>query len=223
VWIDGDGPFLTNALLDQPPVTDNLHGLNFEITFETNGLADETTKQSTTLVAQLEVHVDTEPNPDDSLEQRMNNVGFSFEAGDSSRTTQAPREEDSLELHLAQFHLETTKSLTWLNQAHTTLPNRTILINPRTSNLVLEIHVGPPNSPSPPFQTCVTTTSPLMQPTHNTLPKSSNPGLMVHDPSNPLDIRPIHTLSSPLPPEHTHPTASTPETPPTSLHPTTRK
>uniref|UniRef100_A0A2N9ETE7 Reverse transcriptase domain-containing protein n=1 Tax=Fagus sylvatica TaxID=28930 RepID=A0A2N9ETE7_FAGSY len=140
VWIDGDGPFLTNALLDQPPVTDNLHGLNFEITFETNGLADETTKQSTTLVAQLEVHVDTEPNPDDSLEQRMNNVGFSFEAGDSSRTTQAPREEDSLELHLAQFHLETTKSLTWLNQAHTTLPNRTILINPRTSNLAPEIH-----------------------------------------------------------------------------------
>ena len=223
VWIDRDGPFLTNALLDQPLVTDNLHGLNFEITFETNGLANETTEQCTTLVAQLEVHVDTEPNPDDSLEQRMNNAGFNFEAGDSSRTTQAPHEEDALELHLTQFHLETTESLTWLNQTHITLPNQTILINPRTNNLAPKIHFDPPNSPGPPLQTCLTATSPLMQPNHNTWPISNNLGPMVHDHPNPPDTCPIHTPSSPLSPEHTLPIASPPKTPPTSLHPTTRK
>ena len=110
--------------------------LNFEVTFETNGLADEPALHSTTLVAQLEVHVNIEIPLDESLEQRMHNAGFHFEAGGSSRTTQAPFEEEALELHLAQFHLETAEpihealQMTWLNQTHTKLQDQTILFNP---------------------------------------------------------------------------------------------
>jgi hypothetical protein len=88
VWLDGDGPFLTNVSLSQSPVRDNLPDLNFEINFETTSLADDANIQSTTLIAQLEVHVNSMPNQDDSLQQRMNDAGFQFEMGESSRPTQ---------------------------------------------------------------------------------------------------------------------------------------
>jgi hypothetical protein len=167
VWLDGEGPFLTNASLDQPPIRDNQNGLNFEITFETNGLADEADAQSTTLVAQLEVHVNSDPTPNEPLEQRMHEAGFRFEAGDSSRPSHAPINEEALELHLAQFHLETTETLTWLTQTHTTTPNRTILLNPQTNNLKPEFHLGQPNSPGSPPQNLFTNISPLEQSTLN--------------------------------------------------------
>ena len=81
----------------------------------------------------------------------MHDAGFRFEADDSSHPSHAPIEEEALELHLAQFHLETTESLTWLNQTHTTTPNRTILLNPQTNNLAPQFHLGEPNSPGSPF------------------------------------------------------------------------
>ena len=217
------GPFLTNASLDQPPIRDNLNGLNFEITFKTNGLADEADAQSTTLVAQLEVHVNSNPTPNEPLEQRMHEAGFHFETGDSSRPSHAPINEEALELHLAQFHLETTKTLTWLTQTHNTTPNRTILLNPQISNLAPEFHLGQPNSPGPPPQNLSTNISPLEQPTVNNWPKPITPGPMAHDhlynPNSPL----THTTSSPQLPVNSLPLDCTSENTPTSINPKTRK
>jgi hypothetical protein len=223
VWLDGEGPFLTNASLDQPTIRDNLNGLNFEIPFETNGLADEAAAQSTTLVAQLELHVNSEPTPDESLELRMHDAGFHFEAGDSSHPSHAPIKEEALELHLAQFHLETTESLTWLNQTHTTTPNRTILLNPQTNNLAPQFHLGEPNSPGSPFHNSFTNTLPHVQPTLNNWSKSSKPGPMAHEPINNPNSPLTHTMSSPQPPANSLPLAYTPENTPTSINPNTRK
>jgi hypothetical protein len=222
VWLDGEGPFLTNASLNQSPVRDHLNALNFEINFETNGLTDEADAQSTTLVAHLEVHVNSDHNPNEPLEQRMHEAGFRFETGDSSCPSHALINEEALELHLAQFHLETNETLNWLNQTHNSIPNKTISIKPQISNLAPDFHLGQPNSPGPPSQDLSTNISPL-EPTLNNWPKPINPGPTAQDhpynPNSPL----THTTSAPQLPENSLPLDCTSENNPTSINPKSRK
>uniref|UniRef100_A0A2N9H6E1 CCHC-type domain-containing protein n=1 Tax=Fagus sylvatica TaxID=28930 RepID=A0A2N9H6E1_FAGSY len=199
---------VTTQSLWQPPENSNLQWAD---------------AQSTTLVAQLEVHVNSDPTPNEPLEQRMHEAGFRFETGDSSHPSHAPINEEALELHLAQFHLETTETLTWLTQTHITTPNRTILLNPQISNLKPEFHLGQPNSPGPPPQNLFTNISPLEQSTLNNWPKPITPGPMAHDhlynPNSPL----THTTSSPRSPVNSLPLDYTSENTPTSINPKTRK
>ena len=222
VWLDGEGPFLTNASLDQPTVRDHLNGLNFEINFETNGLADEADAQSTTLVAHLEVHVNDNRNTNEPLEQRMHEAGFRFETGDSSRPSHAPINEEALELHLAQFHLESNETLTWLNQTHNSIPNKTISFKPQISNLAPDFHLGQPNSPGPPTPDLSTNISPPKT-TINNWPKPISPSPTTQEHQYTPNSPHTYTPSSPQSPETSLPLDCTSENNPTSINPKSRK
>jgi hypothetical protein len=216
VWLDGDGPFLTNATLGHSPVRDNLPGFNFEINFKTTGLANEANALSTTLVAQVAVHVNLATTPDDSLHHRMHDVGFRFKVGDSSRPPQSSLEDEALELHLAQFHIETTDTMPWFNP-HTTINDQHV---PRPNNPKLLLHK--PNNPGPPFQNLLTTNPPPMHITHTSwlIPHASSP--QAHANLNSLDSPLLPTQHSPLSPVNPPPLLSLPDIP-HSTTTTTRK
>ena len=207
VWLDGDGPFLTNATLGHSPVKDNLPGFNFEINFKTTGLANEANAQSTTLVAQVAVHVNSATTPDDSLHHKMHDARFRFEAGDSSRPPQSSFEDEALELHLAQFHIETTDTMPWFN-LHTTINDQHV---PRPNNPKLLLHK--PNSPGPPFQNLLTTNPPPMHSTHTSwsIPYASGP--QAHANPNSLDSPLPQTQHSPLSLVNPSPLLSLPDIP----------
>ena len=210
VWLDGDGPFLTNASLGHSPVQNNMPGLNFEINFETTGLADDSNIQSTTLVAQVEVHVNSTNNPDDSLHQRMHDVGFRFETGDSSRPNQEQMEDEALELHLAQFHIETTETMGCYNQSyplctdhHVHKPN-----NPDPASILHK-----PKSPGPQHQHLITTNPPPIHINQKTRLTHQTPSPTAQVNPNNLHSSPPQTQPPPISPGNPPPLIPLPDIP----------
>ena len=121
VWIENEGPFLTNAMLLPPhttcqPLQKAQNSFNFEVCFDSYGRVSDSKHHASTLATSI--HILNDPQPPANLSSRMMHADFHFEDGESSQNPVTTIAQDNLQLEssFAQFNIASTS---------TNEPNRT--------------------------------------------------------------------------------------------------